>query len=739
MSYVGKEVLALEATELLKGGSKYIDDLGKDALHLGLIRSPYAHAKIMKIDASRAMRESLMIITNHEIEELFGNVRIPSDTYYPGKVVKMPALAQGKVKYVGEPVLGIVSRSRYEVEDLIELVSIEYDPLPPILDPMRALQKDSPVIHDDLKDNLSIETTIGSGDVDSAFGEADVVVEDELQVHRVATNPIEPRGVLANYENDRYTVIASCQGAFALKHSLTQSMNLPPEKVRVLQPEVGGAFGAKTSAYPEYILACLASRTLGRPVKWIETRSEHLLATQQGRDIYAKLSLASRRDGSMLAIRGSVTGDIGAYNFSVNPNHAPFVAQQIAGPYAIKAGHVVVKSVFTNKTPTGPFRGAGRPEAGFLIERMVDLLADELRLDAVELRRKNLVRLADMPHKTPFGLTLDVEDYSMIMDRSLDFLGYDEARKWTEEARQRGRLVGLGFADYVEINRVSIPESALVRIDQDERVTVITGLGPHGQGLRTVISQLVADEFETSISNINVLYGDSDLMARGTGTFASRSSSVGCAAIVSAAREVKMKAMNEAAAVLGCPVEKLEFSEFAIRKRNDPQSRVKLVELARKGVSLEASNMISGKDIFSFGVHLAIVEVDRETGKVKILSYKAVDDAGRILNPLIAEGQVCGGVLIGVGQVLYEEMDYDKDGQPLTGTIGDAGVPTAVEAPDTESLLVEFPSELPHHSRGIGEAGTIGALPTVVRAVENAIGVRLRTTHLSQEFIHKML
>jgi CO/xanthine dehydrogenase Mo-binding subunit len=741
-TYVGRNILPVESEQLLKANSQYVDDLGireGKPLFLSVVRSPYAHARIKKIDLSSVAEKCVLVITSNTIEQCFGRAEITADSNLRGNIVKMPVLAESKVKYVGEPIIGLIGQNRYEAEDLIDLVSIEYDVLRPVLSISEALSQNYPVIHDDrgLKDNISIETTIGSSDVDTVFREADVVVEDDLEVHRVAPNSIEPRGIYVNYADERFNIMASCQGVFYLKRLLCETTGLPDEKIRVIQPEVGGAFGAKSAAYPEYILALAASKILSKPVKWIESRSEHIVATQHGRDVRARLSLAASKDGKILGLKGRVIGDLGAYNFSVNANHAAFIAQQLAGPYSIGSARVEVKSVFTNKTPTGPYRGAGRPEATFFIERMIDLLSDELGVDGVELRRRNLVTLNDMPYQTPLGLTLDPEDYLTLFDQSIIQMDYAGTKKWVQTERiRRDRLIGLGFSNYVEINRSSVPESALVRIDSSG-ITAITGLGPHGQGHRTIISQLLADEFETSIEMIRVLYGDSDLMTKGVGTFGSRSSTIGCAALVAAAREVKDKALVEAGKIFGCKPNELQFSEFSIKKRNDSRAKVPISDLAYP--NLEASAFMASKDVFSFGAHLVVVEIDRETGKVSVLYYKAVDDAGRILNPLIAEGQIYGGILMGLGQVLYESIDYNQDGQPVEGNIGDAGVPTVVEAPEIESTLLEYPSELIHHSRGIGEAGTIGSLAAVVRAVEDAIGVRVSTTRLSQERIKKLL
>lgn len=740
MGYVGRGIAPLESIKFVRGEGKYVDDIESGVVHLGVVRSPYAHALIEGIDASDAIKRALLVLLPGEIEKELPHPRVPADTYGDARIVEMPILAGRKVNFVGQPVVGVVGRDRYEVEDLKELVSVDYSPLEAVIDPEEAIKSSAPLIHDELGSNVSLRTVIAGGDVDEAFRRAGVVVEDELYVHRVVPNPIEPRGFMATFKDDRLAVRASTQSVFRMRTELARIFGLPPENVRVEMPDVGGAFGSKTPVYPEYVLACYASRVLGRTVKWIEARREHLVATHQGRDVKARIRVAASRSGEVLGLQARVLADIGAYNFFVNSWYGCFVAQQLTGPYRIGAASVEVLSVFTNKTPTGPYRGFGRPEAAFFYERAMDLLSDELRLDPAELRMRNLVRPDQMPHMTVLGLRLDKNDYPSILRTALESFKYKETREWVRREREAGRLIGLGLAVYIEISRTSWGEGALLRLREDGKIELFTGAGPHGQGIKTILAQLVADELCMDIRHIEPQPADSAALPRGVGTFASRSATIAGAAALEAARELKQILLRAASDVLGVPPVGLVIEDGIVSVRGDPRRSVSLSEVAKKRGPIEVYKFVSGDDVVSFGSHMAIVEVDRETGRVEVLRYMAVDDAGRVINPLLIEGQLIGGIMQGAGQLLYEGAPYSPEGQPMIGGIGDAGVPSSAESlNEIDSVVTEHPSSFTHGARGIGEAGTIGSLPTLTRAVEDAVGKRLRTTRINLEDLWRVL
>lgn len=725
--------------DLLTGGSSFVDDIHPEGvLYLHVVRSVYPHARVVGVSTSDAERDGVAVLTEQTIRREFGEIALPADSLYGPNVVRMPPLAREKVNFVGQPIVGVITEGRYDGEDVAEKVSVDYEPLEPVLDARRALAG-GPVIHGDRGSNISVRTTLGSGDVDEIFGRAEKVVEDDdLYVHRVAPSPIETRGAIARYDGTRFTIWASCQGVYTLRAAMSQALRLPADRFHIIQPSVGGAFGSKSPAHPEYVLCCLAAKITGRPIKWIESRGENLLATHHGRDARASLSVAATRDGKVQAIRGRILADIGAYNFSINANYPAFVAQLTTGPYRIESARIEATGVFTNKTPTGPYRGAGRPEGAFFIERMLDLLAEDLGIDPAVVRARNLIPQGSMPYTTPLGLTIDVSDYPRIFTSALESLGYERWKMWASRMKRGGRLAGVGLADYAEVSRASIGESADLRIAADGAVRIAIGSGPHGHGLKSIAARVAAEELELDESAIEVLAGDSDLAPSGVGTFGSRGTTVGGGAVVEACREVKARALEEASKVFGCPPQELKFESFGVR-RAGRRERISMPELAGIAGEMHSFKFYSAKDVYAFGVHLAVVEVDRGTGRTKVVHYGAVDDVGRAINRRFVEGQVFGGVLQGLSQVLYEGVRYNQDGQPLAGSIADAGVPTAVEHARVSSQLVEYPSSLPHRVRGVGEAGPMGGLASVVRAIEDAVGVRLSTTDLNSEFIWRLI
>jgi carbon-monoxide dehydrogenase large subunit len=730
-----------ENLRLVMGRGKYVDDIRMEgALYLGVVRSPYAHAKVVKVDVGDAARIARLTILFQDLQTTLKSLYMPAAGFPGVKMARMPVLAIDKVNFVGQPVAAIVCDNQYILEDALELVSVDYEPLKPVLDPRKALDDNAPLIHPDIGSNICIHRVMG-GDVTKVFEEAEVVIEDEFEIHRVAPIPMEPRAALATYDNGTLTLHVASQGVFIFKQYLLENLLLPENNVKVVQSDVGGAFGSKTPPYPEHLLVAHAAMKLGRPVKWVESRRENLIASSHSRDLRGRVSVAAEKNGRIRGVKAAIIADIGAYAFFVNPLFGVFTAQQITGPYDIRAAYVDVKAVYTNKTPTGPYRGFSRPEAAFLYERAVDMLADHIGLDPAEVRIKNLVRYEDMPHRTPLGLELDPEDYHDIMGKALKIFDYWKVKVEVETERKNGRMIGLGLANYIELNRASFGggESALARLEKDGSISISTGAGPHGQGLATILRQLAAWELGVTLDKVRFLESNSDLMKTGVGTFGSRSTVISGEAVISAVRNLKHLILEHASSIMGLPPSQLRYYGDRIIGQSIPSQEINLVQVAERAGPVEVQVFVQGKDIFSYGVHLAVVEIDKESGAVKVLKYMCVDDAGKVVNPLLAEGQVIGAVAQAVGQVFHEEIRYDANGQPQNVTISDVGVPTSLDIGSVESILLEFPSQYSHGARGIGEAGTIGGLPTLVRAVENAINRRVRSTNLKYETLWHMI
>ncbi|MDJ0275183.1 MAG: xanthine dehydrogenase family protein molybdopterin-binding subunit [Nitrososphaerota archaeon] len=733
--YVGKPIPPKESITYVVGRGAYVDDLKTDGLcHMVVLRSPYPRAVIKRIDCDDALRRAKLVLLPNDQEALLRNATMPANFDHKGtsNLVKLPVLpSNGRVNFEGQPVAAVVAATRYEAYDLLEAISVEYERLDPVMTIDEALRGDV-IIHEGLQNNVSVDVTYKDGDVDRVFSSADRIVEDEVSIHRTFPNPIETRGIVAEWKGNKLHVWASNQGPFRLRDQLADALGLPRDKVVVHYVDVGGAFGSKSFLYPEYVLACFAAMVLKRPVKWVETRSEHLRSTIHAREVRARVSLALRNDGKILALRGTVIADIGAYNLFINANYAPFIAQQLTGPYDIPVGEVRAIAVFTNKTPAGPYRGAGRPEAAFFYERMMDLVADELGLDPIEVRMRNLIALEKMPYRNPFGLTLDKEDYASILREAVKRFDYERLRSAVEEGRRRGKLVGLGVANYIELNRTVLGEGALVRLGKDGIVYVTAGSGPHGQYHQIVFRQLVADVLDVDIGSVVYVNPDIEVLPAGVGTFGSRSAVIGGEAVVRAAAKLKDEIIARASRLTGIPKEELRLEEGWVVRR-DGQRVVAIGELSREE-EISVFEFVKGQDIFSYGVHIAVVELDRETFKLERVQYYAIDDTGRTINPLIAEAQIIGGVAQGISHVLYESVRYDDGGALSVGGILEAGVAAAEDLRlDVVSELYEYPSEYTHGSRGIGEAGTIGALPCIVSAIEDAIGIRLRSAMLTPD------
>jgi carbon-monoxide dehydrogenase large subunit len=579
------------------------------------------------------------------------------------------------------------------------------------------------------------------GDPDRALKEADVVVEGRFVIQRIIPSAMEPRGVVAAYDGDVLTIWSSTQVPFDVRKEVAKALGLPLAKVRAIQPFVGGAFGSKLLVYPEEVWVAAAAYRLKAPVKWVATRSEDFKTTTHGRALTLEYKVGASRDGRILAVIGTVYADAGAYYWG--EGLVDTAAQMLPGPYDIRHGRVRAVAVLTNKTPLSAYRGAGRPEATLFIERIMDHVADVLGMDRVEIRRRNLIR--QLPYRNVFGITYDTGDYVATFEKALERLGYHELRKWADEEAKRGRVIGVGFSVYVEITTFGY-ETAVLRAERDGSFTLYTALTPHGQGLATALAQVVADELEAPIEKIRVFWGDTAYVGDGIGTMGSRSITAGGSAAILAARRLKQELARAAEALLGCKPE-YKRGEFQCDGKSVSIAEViKAVYRGKAEAQLTVEVIYHAEPTFPFGVHLAVVELDPETGFVKSLLYKSYDDVGVVVNPLLAAGQIMGGALQGIAQALYEEAIYDEAGNLVTANLAFYYVPTAAEAPKYEVYFAEepHPSKHPTGTKGIGEVAAIASTPAVVMAVEDAMrrikpGVRINKTPITPEDVWRML
>jgi carbon-monoxide dehydrogenase large subunit len=747
--HIGRALRRKEDPRLITGRASYVDDINLvGQLYAAWVRSPEAHAKIVSIDAS-AVPEGFRVFTHDDLDMEAG---LPMAWVPPGVEVKTPdhwVLAKGEVKHVGDPVALVVGPDRYAVVDAAEAVVVEYDPLPVVTDPEAALESGSAFVHSQFDTNKICEWSLGGGDLDAGFAEADVVIERRVVNHRIAGGAIEPRGVLAEFRADRLTVYSSTQVPHFLRLFLSLILGISEDRVRVVAPEVGGAFGSKLNIYAEEIGCAWAATKLGRPVKWIETRSEGLMVTHHGRDQIDKVRVGAKRDGTITAWHTTIIADCGAYQTLLTPMIPPLSAFVMCGVYKTPAVQTDVIDVMTNKFPTDAIRGAGRPEATHLIEVTMDQLADELGMDRLELRRKNFIPPFSDGHETPIGVAYDSGNYELALDRLLEHIDVDEVRAQAEELRDQGIYRGIGFCTYTEIcgnapSRIVGPggfglqgggwESATVRVHATGAVTLYTGTSPHGQGHETGFAQIVADRLGIDPQNVDVIHGDTQTGPFGLDTYGSRSLAVGGEAASRAADKVATKAKAIVAHQLEADPSDIVLQDGKFIVRGSPEKGMALGDVA--GAAYVPENLPEGMEpgldeqtfydpdnfVFPFGAHACVVDVDAETGKVKVVRYVAVDDCGPAINPLLIDGQVHGGITHGLGQALFEQVHYDSAGQLVTGSFVDYALPTAAELPSYETDRTVTPSPVNSLGvKGVGEAGTIAGSATVTNAVIDAL------------------
>ncbi|MDR7482053.1 MAG: xanthine dehydrogenase family protein molybdopterin-binding subunit [Armatimonadota bacterium] len=737
--WIGRPLRRLEDQRFLRGQARYIGDLALPGmLHLVVVRSPHGHAHLGAVETRRALAAPgvVAVLTG---QTLAGRVRSLPVAAQEGTAVAReaahPILATDRVRYVGQPVAAIVALSRAAAEDALDLLEIAYEPLPAVVDPHQALRGEVQ-LHDGIADNVLARWRRAAGDVEGAFARAAHVVRQAFHIPRLAGAPIEPRGALAAYDpgTDLLTLWISAQDPHRPRAQLGRVLDRPEDRIRVIVPDVGGGFGVKGGLPPEAAAAAVAAMDLGRPVRWLEDRRENLQATYQGRGLDAEVAVAADADGRVLAVRARIVADSGAYLFPPTANMPVTTATLLTGAYAVPAAEVEVLGVATNKVPLGPYRGAGRPEAALIVERMMDLLAHEIGLDPVEIRRRNFIPPEAFPHRTPLGLTYDSGNYAQALDRALEVLEHDRWREEQRRTRAEGRLLGIGLAIYVERAAPQFWESAEVSVDPGGRVVVRTGSAAHGQGHETVFAQIAAEALGLEPGQVAVRQGDSAAVPRGIGTFGSRSTTTGGSAVLLSARKIREKASVIAAHLLEAAAEDIEWSDGALHVRGIPSRTVPWTHVA--AAAYDPTKLPAGLEpglhavtyfalqgpVFPYGVYAAVVEIDRETGEVRILRFVAVDDAGRLVNPLLAEGQVIGSTVQGLGQTLLEEVVYDQAGQLQTSTFADYAMPRATHVPAIISAFLETPSPLnPLGAKGIGESGTIGTLPAVANAVADAL------------------
>lgn len=757
--FIGARVKRIEDPKLIRGEGAFLDDLSlPGTVHAAFIRSPHGHARIRSVDLSRVRRLPGVVaaFAAADLEEIQRPLPvIPVDGMRAGW--HLP-LASGTVRYVGEPVAVVVAEDLYTARDAAELAEVVYEPLPAVVDLEKAASG-PPFVHEELGTNVAFTKTVERGDVDEAFRRAPVRIVQRMVNHRVAPVSLEPRGTLATYDGSTgqgiLTVWTSTQEAHAIRDGLSQVLGLAAQRIRVVTPDVGGGFGSKLNTYPEDAVVAHLARRLRRPVKWVETRRENLLTTTHGRSQVIELEVAADRDGRILGMRCRILADLGAalvYTTAIVPTLTPLMIQ---GPYEIPHLRCELVALYTNTCPTGAYRGAGRPEATYYLERMMDLVADATGVDPAEVRRRNFIPSDRFPYRAASGAEYDSGEYAKPLDEALRLVDYPGLRRKQEEARRAGRLLGIGLSSYVEICGFGPWELGTVRVNKDGTATVVTGTSPHGQGDDTGFAQIVAEILTIPLDHITVVHGDTLLVQYGGGTSGSRSMALGGSAIYLAAQDVRQQILGIAATMLEAAPADLVLEDGRVLVRGAPARAVTIAHVAQAAYDgehlppgqepgLEATRRFTSQGTtFPFGTHVCVVEVDPETGVVRVDRYVAVDDCGRVINPLLVDGQVHGGIVQGVSQALLESVVYDETGQLLTGTLAEYGIPTAHFMPRMERGASVTPTPRnPLGAKGIGEAATIGSTPAVVNAVVDALshlGVRHVDMPLTPERVLRVL
>ena len=750
----GSGIRRREDPRLITGQATYTDDIKlPHMVYAAILRSPHAHANISSIDvsAARSMPGVVAAYTGADTDGVLNP--IPCAWLVPDsdmKAVAYPAMAKDVVRYAGDAVAVVVAESRAQAEDALEAIDVSYQVLPNVINPEAATQQGAPRLHEDAPGNQAFHWVVAGGDIDAAFESAEVVIKETIVQQRLLPTAIETRSAVASYASamGELTLWSTTQNPHIVRFLCSLVTGLGEHKIRVIAPEVGGGFGSKLAMYPSEMIAVFCSMRLGRPVKWTESRTENYQATTHGRDHVQHVELAATREGKITGLRTTVYASMGAY-LSTASTGIPTILHGLmySGPYDIPNIRGDIYGVFTNTTPVDAYRGAGRPEATFLLERLVDLLADELGEDPVEIRRRNLIPKFDDGHDVATGLTYDSGNYELALDTALNHIDYQELRKEQAHQREHGHYIGIGVTCYCEIcglgpSQVAgavgfgggLWESAIVRFYPTGKVNVFVGTSPHGQGEETTFAQIISDELGVPVEDIEVIHGDTDVTPMGWGTYGSRTTVVGGAAVALSARKIKEKGKVLAAHLLEAAEEDIEYEDGKFFVRGSPDQNKTIQDIALmanvawnmpEGMEpgLEATTFYDPPNFsYPFGTHIAVVSVDPDNGFIELQRYVAVDDCGPQINPVIVEGQVQGGVVQGAGQALWEGAVYDDNGQLLTGSLLDYAIPRAHMVPDIEVLSTVTPS--PHNPlgvKGIGETGTIASTVTIYNAVLDAL------------------
>jgi aerobic carbon-monoxide dehydrogenase large subunit len=766
---VGAQVRRVEDPRVLLGKSRYVDDVRlPGTVALAFVRSPYAHAKITRVDVSAAQAhpEVLAVLSGADVAGVIPPLRVEYDPVIAPKhkACDWPVLAQERIRFVGETIAAVVATNRYLAEDAAALVEVEYDPLDVIWDAEKALEPGSPLVHEEWGDNIMQVLHAEIGEVARAFQDADCVVAERFTTGRHMALPMETRGCLASFEpaTDSLTLWTSTQVPHVVRLHLALVLNFPEHHIRVVAPDVGGGFGLKAHLFGEEVVAAFLARRLGRPVKWIEDRREHLTASLHAKQQVVQAELALKKDGTILGVTGRFISDVGAYSdypwgSALEAGHA---ASAVPGPYKVPAYRFEALSVATNKATLGLYRGVGLPTAVLVMERLMDLAAQKLGIDPVELRLRNMICKEDHPYTTITGAEIESGSHQESLRKALEMLGYEGFRVQQRQFREQGRYIGVGLGCYVEgtapssqaVQAMGPPvggyESATVRMNVTGKVTVLVGTHSHGQSHETTLGQVAADELGVPLADVRVIEGDTTAVPYGWGTWGSRSAVTGGGATILASRKVREKIFRVASRLSELPIDDLELADGIVRRKQDGAVLVPIREIARRVLYGQVTGEEPGLEATSHyeppplthanATHLATVEVDIDTGQIKLLRYIVVEDCGTIINPMVVDGQIQGGVAQGIGTALYEHAIYDENGQFLTGTLMDYLVPTAADVPRVEIGHIVSPSPYtPGGIKGMGEGGAIAPPAAVANAIADALSpfgvVRINEIPLTPE------
>jgi aerobic carbon-monoxide dehydrogenase large subunit len=766
---VGAQVRRVEDPRVLLGKSRYVDDVRlSGTVALAFVRSPYAHAKITRVDVSAAQAhpEVLAVLSGADVAGVIPPLRVEYDPVRAPKhkACDWPVLAQERIRFVGEAVAAVVATNRYLAEDAAALVEVEYDPLDVIWDAEKALEPGSPLVHEDWGDNIMQVLHAEIGEVARAFQEADCVVAERFTTGRHMALPMETRGCLASFEpaTDSLTLRTSTQVPHVVRLHLALVLNFPEHHIRVVARDVGGGFGLKAHLFGEEVVVAFLARCLGRPVKWIEDRREHLTASLHAKQQVVQAELALKKDGTILGVTGRFISDVGAYSdypwgSALEAGHA---ASAVPGPYKVPAYRFEALSVATNKATLGLYRGVGLPTAVLVMERLMDLAAQKLGIDPVELRIRNMICKEDHPYTTITGAEIESGSHQESLRKALEMLRYEGFRVQQRQFREQGRYIGVGLGCYVEgtapssqaLQAMGAPvggyESATVRMNVTGKVTVLVGTHSHGQSHETTLAQVAADELGVPLADVRVIEGDTTAVPYGSGTWGSRSAVTGGGATILASRKVREKILRVASRLSELPIDDLELADGIVRRKQDGAVLVPIKEIARRVLYGQVTGEEPGLEATSHyepppsthanATHLATVEVDIDTGQIKLLRYIVVEDCGTIINPMVVDGQIQGGVAQGIGTALYEHAIYDENGQFLTGTLMDYLVPTAADVPRVEIGHIVSPSPYtPGGIKGMGEGGAIAPPAAVANAIADALSpfgvVRINEIPLTPE------